>query len=320
MRLGHRQPRRRDPRRRFRNRLLLGMVVVALLPLVVFAVLAVFELDTVAKSTANATEAAILQRQEDQQHAALGAQAAALDGRLTSIDTALVELAADLAKSLHATTPASRSPVNSARRPACATPARETSTRWCSRRGTAGSDGKFATATVSKSVTAQITEIRSSLPEVTSIWLGRYSDRRTAHLPGIPRSQRVCRPPVQHRRAGRARRPHRVPELRRGHQHQRAEPVVRPQRRGQHRQRPVLDGSVPIARGRQRGGQRPAQARRQPHLRRRRRVPGSADLVRPRLGAVGERLIDSGQRVGGGRLRRAPGRSPTSRTPRSDPR
>ena len=41
-----RLPRRRDPRRRFRNRLLLGMVTVALLPLVAFAVLAVFELDT----------------------------------------------------------------------------------------------------------------------------------------------------------------------------------------------------------------------------------------------------------------------------------
>ena len=57
MRIGRgRHPRRRDPRRRFRNRLLVGMVGVALLPLVAFAVLAVFELDTVAKSTANATE------------------------------------------------------------------------------------------------------------------------------------------------------------------------------------------------------------------------------------------------------------------------
>ena len=65
MRIGRRRlPRRRDPRRRFRNRLLVGMVGVALLPLVAFAVLAVFELDTIAKSTANATESAILQRQQ----------------------------------------------------------------------------------------------------------------------------------------------------------------------------------------------------------------------------------------------------------------
>ena len=75
MRIGLRRlPRRRDPRRRFRNRLLLGMVGVALLPLVAFAVLAVFELDTVAKSTANATETAILQRQQTLQQTALDQQ------------------------------------------------------------------------------------------------------------------------------------------------------------------------------------------------------------------------------------------------------
>ena len=74
MRIGRgRLPRRRDPRRRFRNRLLVGMVGVALLPLVAFAVLAVFELDTVAKSTANATETAILQHQQALADSALDA-------------------------------------------------------------------------------------------------------------------------------------------------------------------------------------------------------------------------------------------------------
>ena len=76
MRIGLRsRPRRRDPRRRFRNRLLVGMVGVALLPLVTFAVLAIFELDTVAKSTANATESAILQRQQARQQAGLSSRA-----------------------------------------------------------------------------------------------------------------------------------------------------------------------------------------------------------------------------------------------------
>jgi len=82
MRIGVRRlPRRRDPRRRFRNRLLLGMVGVALLPLVAFAVLAVFELDTVAKSTANATETAILQRQQGLQQTSVNRGASALEDK-----------------------------------------------------------------------------------------------------------------------------------------------------------------------------------------------------------------------------------------------
>ena len=86
MRIGRgRRPRRRDPRRRFRNHLLLGMVTVALLPLLAFAVLAVFELDTVAKSTANATETAILGHQQSLATAALARRAGVLDDTMNSI-------------------------------------------------------------------------------------------------------------------------------------------------------------------------------------------------------------------------------------------
>ena len=104
MRIGRgRRPRRRDPRRRFRNRLLVGMVGVALLPLVAFAVLAVFELDTVAKSTANATESAILQHQQTLADTALDNRAAALDDSMSGIDASVQEtLAATLAKALTA--------------------------------------------------------------------------------------------------------------------------------------------------------------------------------------------------------------------------
>ena len=103
MRIGPgRLPRRRDPRRRFRNRLLVGMVGVALLPLVAFAVLAVFELDTVAKSTANATETAILQHQQTLADSALDARASYLDARMTDIDNAVQEVSGALAKAMTA--------------------------------------------------------------------------------------------------------------------------------------------------------------------------------------------------------------------------
>src|SRR6202790_2232771 len=103
MRFGHRQPRRRDPRRRVRNRLLLGMVAVALLPLVAFAVLAVVELDAVGKSTANATEAAILERQQGLQQAALGEIATILEEHLSLINTQLGLLGNTLNRALLAT-------------------------------------------------------------------------------------------------------------------------------------------------------------------------------------------------------------------------
>jgi signal transduction histidine kinase len=184
MRIGRRRPRRRDPRRRFRNRLLIGMVGVALLPLVAFAVLAVFELDTVAKSTANGTEAAILQRQESQQRSALGARATALDSRMTAIDTALGGLAAELAKSLHATTPVQPLPTELITQTGMQYASDGTVDSLVLKAGDSESvDGRFATATASKSVTAQITEIRSSFREVTSVWL---ADIHTGALRAYP--------------------------------------------------------------------------------------------------------------------------------------
>src|SRR5580692_4438587 len=105
MRIGRgRHPRRRDPRRRFRNRLLVGMVGVALLPLLAFAVLAVFELDTVAKSTANATESAILEHQQTLANAALDRRTVVLDDNMSAIDSAVQEgLGGALTKAINAT-------------------------------------------------------------------------------------------------------------------------------------------------------------------------------------------------------------------------
>jgi len=112
MRIGRgRHPRRRDPRRRFRNHLLLGMVTVALLPLLAFAVLAVFELDTVAKSTANATETAILGHQQSLANAALARRAGVLDDSMNAIDGAVQEgLGGALTKAIQATPAKTRLP------------------------------------------------------------------------------------------------------------------------------------------------------------------------------------------------------------------
>src|SRR4029077_2603019 len=106
MRIGRALPRRRDPRSRFRNRLLVGMVGVALLPLVTFAVLAVFELDTVAKSTANATESAILRNQQASAASALNSRAKTLDSAMSSINAGVQEeLTGALVKVLAGTQP-----------------------------------------------------------------------------------------------------------------------------------------------------------------------------------------------------------------------
>src|SRR5438552_2761749 len=81
--------RRSDPRSRFRNRLLIGMVAVALLPLLAFAVLAALELDQVSRSTAQATQSAILQDQQN-------SQAATVAGHAHLVDARLAEIAGDL--------------------------------------------------------------------------------------------------------------------------------------------------------------------------------------------------------------------------------
>jgi signal transduction histidine kinase len=161
------------------------MVVVALLPLVVFAVLAVFELDTVAKSTANATEAAILQRQEDQQHAALGAQAAALDGRLHRIDAALIAFGRDLTAGLRSPTAPPPLPpgfLASGGAQYLNDLAADT-TLVVKSIPAVSSDVRFAAATVSSSLTTRVAGIQKEFHEIASIWI---EDGQTGALRTYP--------------------------------------------------------------------------------------------------------------------------------------
>jgi signal transduction histidine kinase len=184
MRIGRaRLPRRRDPRRRFRNRLLVGMVGVALLPLVAFAVLAVFELDTVAKSTADATETAILQHQQTLADSALNNRASSLDAGMSDIDTAVQEgLGGTLARAM-ATTPATVPlPVT--------TPAPSGDLHYVSDAVStlllpagATTDGRFARASETIAVEQQVAAILKNNPAVTAVW---FQDAKTGALRAYP--------------------------------------------------------------------------------------------------------------------------------------
>ncbi len=176
MRIGRRRlPRRRDPRRRFRNRLLVGMVGVALLPLVAFAVLAVFELDTIAKSTANATESAILQRQQLLLDRAIDRSAGQLDSGMADIDAAVSGLIGAFAKAkdgipASATLPAETfSPLGadyqsvSAGGSTLILPVGETA-------GKATPDARFVLASENKAFVTQVQAV-FKLAAINSVWL-----------------------------------------------------------------------------------------------------------------------------------------------------
>jgi signal transduction histidine kinase len=173
--IGRRPPRRRDPRRRFRNRLLLGMVVVALLPLVAFAVLAVFELDTVAKSTANATESAILQRQQGLQSGQLNAQANTIDGRMRRIDNGLETLGFEMTTALKgaATQPLPKPEgVDAGAQYSYQTLTGGLTDALIVRAGdNSASDLKFAVASQSAAVTSQIAAMKRQFNEIISVWI-----------------------------------------------------------------------------------------------------------------------------------------------------
>jgi signal transduction histidine kinase len=185
MRFGHRQPRRRDPRRRFRNRLLLGMVGVALLPLVAFAVLAVVELDTVAKSTANATEAAILERQQGLQKSALGENATILEERLSLINTQLGLLGSALNKALLATPSSAPLPkgLNSSLGVVEYVSDGAANTLVLPTAPSAKPDGRFATASATRAVLDQVAATLKSTPAISALW---FEDANSGALRAFP--------------------------------------------------------------------------------------------------------------------------------------
>ena len=103
------QTMRLDPRRRFRDRLLVGMVAVALLPLAGFAILAAFELDSFGHSTAAQAQGAILQDEQDRQQSIADGRGTLIDARISAISTELSHLAESVKNAL-ATSQASSVP------------------------------------------------------------------------------------------------------------------------------------------------------------------------------------------------------------------
>jgi signal transduction histidine kinase len=192
MRIGRgRRPRRRDPRRRFRNRLLLGMVGVALLPLVAFAVLAVFELDTIAKSTANATETAILGHQQVLVDSALDRRAGALDTSMNLINSAVqVQLGGALTKALqtipsNATLPGP-TPIQVGNVKIIQTPSSTlfpTGSTLVLPDGVSTPEGRFARASAATAVAQQAAQILKLHPEITSVW---FEDAKTGAVLAYP--------------------------------------------------------------------------------------------------------------------------------------
>lgn len=95
---------RLDPRRRFRDRLLVGMVAVTLLPLASFAILAAFELDSFGHSTAAQAQGAILRDEQDRQQSSADSRGGLIDARVSAISTELSHLAESVKTSLAAQT------------------------------------------------------------------------------------------------------------------------------------------------------------------------------------------------------------------------
>jgi len=185
MRIGRgRRPRRRDPRRRFRNRLLLGMVTVALLPLLAFAVLAVFELDTVARSTATATETAILEHQQNLADGALDKRAVALDAIMSEIDSGVQEgLGGALFKAITATpakAPLPRTPMTPLGS-AFQFASTGDSTLILPSGTTTG--GRFVTASADSTVAAEVQAIFKLNNAITAVW---FDDAATGALRAYP--------------------------------------------------------------------------------------------------------------------------------------
>jgi signal transduction histidine kinase len=163
------------------------MVVVALLPLVAFAVLAVFELDTVAKSTANATESAILQRQQAQQQSTLNNDARGVDDRMRRIESVLETLGFDVTTALRAAATNQPLPKASGTVAGAQYSAEGSTDVLVVKAGdTSNSDLKFAAATHSTAVTAQVAQMLKQYHEVSSVWIADDGTGALRSFPSFP--------------------------------------------------------------------------------------------------------------------------------------
>jgi signal transduction histidine kinase len=167
-----------DPRRRFRNRLLVGIVAVALLPLLAFALLAAVELDAVSRSTAQATQSEILQEQQRSQGDLVATGATRLDSRANLIAVGLAGVVDKLKTALAATPPTTALPngLSTTANGRYAGGSAEPTTLVVSA-AQAPTDGRFAAA--SSQVVQAMTGLRQSYGEIVTVWV---ADSRSGAL------------------------------------------------------------------------------------------------------------------------------------------
>jgi HAMP domain-containing protein len=178
-----------DPRRRFRDRLLVGMVAVALLPLAAFAVLSVVDLDAISRSTANEAQGAILQAEQGRQQSAQAGNAGLLDARLDAIDSELLQLSGQMSRQLATVTagqvPADLAPhqfgsgvVHTEGAPADPSVVILSSTA-------SADDARVINASAGPALLSVMQGIRHRYPEVTSVWAADRSGQAIRVSPGF---------------------------------------------------------------------------------------------------------------------------------------
>jgi signal transduction histidine kinase len=164
--------RRSDPRSRFRNRLLIGMVAVALLPLLAFAGLAALELDQVSRSTAQATQSAILQDQQNSQAATLAGHAHLVDARMAEIAGDLnTLLVAAYAKAPVASLPPTQSPPAGVSRYEDVSYASDDRDSLVLSAQPAPTDARFAAASQAVMSSLPVQQLRTKYPEINALWI-----------------------------------------------------------------------------------------------------------------------------------------------------
>ena len=174
-----------DPRRRFRDRLLIGMVGVALLPLAAFAAVAAFDLDAIGRSTAEAAQGAILQDEQARQQSAVAAHAGLIDKRLDDISAELGKLGQALSQQLvqaGAGAPAGALPSSTGGGYTGA--AGQPSSAVLST-GAGPDDVKLLSVSGSQALEGQMQALRQRFPEMESVWVASPDNMALRTVPGF---------------------------------------------------------------------------------------------------------------------------------------
>lgn len=171
------------PRRRFRDRLLVGMVAVALLPLAGFALLATVELDSISRSTATQAQGAILRDERDRQQTTADNRAELIDARVAAISTELSHLADGVTHALAGAQPAPMpAGLSSYGGTLFSGGIADPETQLAA--ASSGTDtGRFLTAT--SALLSQMQALRHDYPEIDTVWIASAQAAALTAAPGF---------------------------------------------------------------------------------------------------------------------------------------